>query len=96
MAETVSYNLSEIQKNSDMVDAEELHLYLLEQVKSGRYETFFEALVEYVQEYDLDLDNAVQIKRYISPTLKDILYKEAYEKSLLTDEYVNLSVEDFF
>ena len=47
MGGEVSYNLSEIQKNADMVDAEELHLYLIEQVQSGRYETFFEALVEY-------------------------------------------------
>lgn len=92
----VSYNLSEIQKNADMVDAEELHLYLLGQVKSGKYETFFEALVEYVQEYDLDLDNSVQIKKYITPTLKGILYKEAQERALLKDECVHLSVEDFF
>jgi hypothetical protein len=96
MATAVSYNLSEIQKNADMVDAEDLHLFLLEQVRSGKYDTFFEALSEYVQEYDLDLDNQVQIRRYITPTLKGILYKEAQERSLLKDECVRLSVEDFF
>ena len=93
---SVTYNLSEIQKNADMVDAEELHLYLIEQVKSGKFDTFFEALADYVQTYDLDLDNAVQIRRYITPTLKGILYREAHERAMLKEECVRLSVEDFF
>ena len=93
---SVTYNLSEIQKNADIVDAEELQLYLLDQVTNGKYDTFFEALVEYVQEYDLDLDNPSQIRKYISPTLKDILYREALEKKALTDEYIRLNIEDFF
>ena len=96
MSNTVSYNLSEIQKNADTVDAEELHLYLLEQVKSGKYDTFFEALVAYMEEYDLDLDDAAQIRKYITPTLKGILYREAQQRSLLKDECVRMSVEDLF
>lgn len=92
----ISYNLSEIQKNSDIVDAEELHLYLLEQIKNGKYDTFLDALVDYVEEYDLNLDDQKQIKKYITPTLMGILYREAQQKSLLKDSCVRISVEDFF
>ena len=93
---SLTYDLSEIKKNADIVDAEELHLYLLNQVKSGAFDTFFDALVHYVQEYDLDIDDPKKIKQCLTPTLKDILYREARQRSLLKDERIDMSVEDFF
>lgn len=92
----LSLNLTDIQKNIEFIDSEALHLFLIEKVESGEYETCLEALAAYVEETDLDLDTPALIKKFISPSLKEILYKEAMEKSLLKERMNSISVDDFF
>lgn len=91
-----NYSLADIQKNAEILDSEALHLYLLQKVESGEYDTFLEALSDYAEESDIDLDNPAMIKKYISPALYGILYKEAMEKSMLKDAALQVSVDDFF
>ena len=92
----MNYNLSEIQKNAEILDSEALHLYLLNKVDSGEYDTCLEALTAYVEENDIDLDTPSVMKKYISPALYGILYKEAMSKSMLKDESLSISLDDFF
>lgn len=92
----MNFNLTDIQKNAEILDSEALHLYLLSKVESGEFDSFMEALSAYVEETDIDLDNPSIMKKYISPALYGILYKEAMEKSMLKDTAHQMSVDDFF
>lgn len=92
----INFDLSDIQKNAEILDSEALHLFLIEKVKSGEYETFLEALANYVETNDLDLDSPSMVKKYISPTLHGILYREAMQKSMLTEQAIKVSITDFF
>lgn len=85
--------LSEIKHHAQDIDADQLHLYLIEQVKSGKHDTCLDAFVEYVEENDVNLE---KINKYISQPLKAILYKEAVERNLIKNSQKSLSLEDFF
>lgn len=86
-------NLSEIQKNSEMVDRDELHNIIYQKVNSGEYDTYLEALSAYIEENDVDEKS---IKHMVSPTLVGILYQEAMEKNMLVDSSSHKSIEEFF
>lgn len=87
------YSIVEIQKNKEMLDSEELHMFLIQQVESGEYETCLEALAEYVEKNDIDDE---LIKKMISPYLKGILYKEAIDRSLIRQRSKSLDIDTFF
>ena len=91
-----NYSLAEIQKNAELLDSEALHLYLIEKVKSGEFASCYEALAADVEENDIDLDDKNIVKKYISPSLQGIIYKEAVERSMLKDKQTSLSISDFF
>lgn len=95
-SESINYNLSEIQKNAEILDSEALHLYLIQKIESGEYDTCLEALTAYVEENDIDIESQAVMKKYISPSLMGILYKEAQDKSLLVDQGLPVSVDEFF
>lgn len=92
----MNYNLSEIQKHAEVLDSEALHMMILNQVRDGKYETCMEALAAYVEENDIELNTPSAVKKLISPSLHGILYKEAVEKSMLTDKKFAMSLDDFF
>lgn len=91
-----NYSLTEIQKNAELLDSEALHLYLLSKVESGEFASCYEALAAYVEENDIDLDDKNVVKKYISPSLQGIIYKEAIERSMLKDKPTAMSISDFF
>lgn len=62
----------------------------------GEYDTCLEALANYIEEHDIDLESPNILKKYISPSLRGILYKEATEKAMLKEQALSVSVDDFF
>ena len=62
----------------------------------GEYDTCLEALAAYIDEHDIDLESPTVLKKYISPSLRGILYKEATQKAMLKEQALSISVDDFF
>lgn len=91
----LSIPFSEIKKNRVIYDNEYVQTLLYNKVKSGEFETYFDALFDFVKENDIDMDESV-INNYISPSLRGILYREALDKMLLKDKPVKVSIESFF
>lgn len=75
-------SISDIQEFAISSDAEQLHQEIITKVNIGEFDTCLDALMDYVETHDIDLDN---IGQYISPTLKAILYKESCDKGLIKD-----------
>ena len=92
MVETGFINL---EKQAEYIDKDVLfdNLYQAVEIKK-QYETYIEALSEYIKENDL---SEQEIANIVSDSLKQILYKEASDKSLLTkDVKINKTLDDFF
>lgn len=90
------FDINEIQKEASHIDSEELQLYLLEQVSSGICSSYFEALLMFCEEHDIETDDSKMLKKYISPSLYQILYKEAMDQSLLKNKSKHKDIIDFF
>lgn len=88
----MNMTLSEIQKNSAQLDSEDLQLYVMNAVLSGECESYFEALQNYMEENDIEDTN---IKKYLSPALYDILFKECANKGVLTEKLNDISIDEF-
>jgi methanogenic corrinoid protein MtbC1 len=78
--------LEEIYKKSTLVDGESLMIYLAKQIKEGKHETYLEALAEYVEEKEIDLNI---INKILTPTLREIIRFEAEEKRFFKNVNVN-------
>ena len=61
--------LSSIVNNTDSIDSDELHLRIIDDIKSGKYESCLEALASYAQKND----NYEEFARLISPYLRAII-----------------------
>lgn len=88
-----SIKMTHIQANAITFDAEQLHNYIISKVNNGEYETCLEALSDYAEQNDLDMSN---INKLISPVLRCILYKEASEKNLLSDNQNSFNLDTLF
>ena len=91
----VEYGFSSLEKQAEYIDKDVLFDNLYQAVEVKRlYETYIEALSEYIKENDL---SESEIHNIVSDSLKQILYKEASEKSLITkDIKINKTLDDFF
>ena len=70
------------QLEAEALDSEELHLQIISSVESGEYDSCIEALTAYAESHDIAPED---LKKYISPTLKDILYVESCKLGFIKD-----------
>lgn len=88
-------DLGSIKRNVAQIDSEAIHLRLKEEVESGKYKTYLEALTNFVVEQNIDL-NDIATEAYITPSLRGILYNEARRMNMLVDRPLKHEIVDFF
>jgi len=88
-------DLNGIRRNQTQIDSEAIHLRLKEEVESGKYKTYIEALTAFVIEQNIDL-NDIAMETYITPSLRGILYNEARRANMLVDKPLKHEIVDFF
>ena len=93
--ENMELNLSDIKKNQSQIDSEDIHLRLKEEVESGKYKTYLEALTAFVTEQNIDL-NDIAMESYITPSLRGIIYNEARRANMLVEKPLKHEIADFF
>lgn len=88
-------DLGNIKRNTAQIDSEAIHLRLKNEVESGKYKTYIEALTAFVIEQNIDL-NDIAADAYITPSLRGILYNEARRANMLVDRPLKHEIVDFF
>lgn len=88
-------DLGSIKRNVAQIDSEAIHLRLKNEVESGKYKTYLEALTAFVIEQNVDL-NDIATEAYITPSLRGILYNEARRANMLNDRPLKHEIADFF
>lgn len=88
-------DLGSIKRNVAQIDSEAIHLRLKDEVESGKYKTYLEALTAFVIEQNVDL-NDIATEAYITPSLRGILYNEARRANMLNDRPLKHEIADFF
>ena len=88
-------DLGSIKRNTAQIDSEAIHLRLKNEVESGKYKTYLEALTAFVIEQNIDL-NDIAAESYITPSLRGILYNEARRANMLVYRPLKHEIADFF
>jgi hypothetical protein len=86
-------NIKQVMKDAKTDDPEFLLTLLTEKVNRGDYETYLEALTEYVEKNDIEDE---QLLKIINQTLRDILHAEAQERKMFKKEHIGTNLKTFF
>lgn len=74
-------------------DIEELHRCIVSSIESGDYDSYIDALADYVEKYDINLE---QVSSLVSPALKNMIYEEALNKNLLCNPHIATIPDNLF
>lgn len=95
MEQLINTGLDTVLNQVDIIDKDMLFNKLYQEVKiKKKFDSYMDALSFFIQENDLSEE---EIKNLVSPSLKQLILKEASDKSLLKKRYkVTNTVENFF
>lgn len=79
-------SLEIIQSKGIELDSENLHLNIIKSIDNGEHDSYIEALIDYAEKNEIEM---VDLAKYISPTLKDIIYVEACNKYMIKEPNVS-------
>lgn len=79
-------NLDIIQSKGIELDSENLHLNIIKSIDNGEHDSYIEAILDYAEKNEIEITDLV---KYISPTLKDIIYVEACSKYMIKEPNVS-------
>lgn len=74
-------------------DIEELHRHIVSSVTNHSYDSYIDALTDYVKQYGVNLET---ISELLSPVLKDKIYEEAIAQNLIVDPHISSIPDELF